>query len=250
MDELLRGEFRDPVLIYWLGWWSALFCFGMASTTAWQIRDHPRLFMAMMLFSAAWVLVAAAAAGRLDAIAAVAKQKGQSEQIVRTGNVTILADRAVDVALLLFVFVGAMFAREKREDHWAHKLHWWLLAAALIVLIVLVRPDQLPLRLPQLNETQHELVMSDLLGTIGFASLAVGVLALGTKSQKLWIVVAVVLWETVSLYRTWELWNIPKDASRPPISAELAYSFVILRVVATWIVDKVALRAHKAWSSA
>jgi hypothetical protein len=214
----------DSGFTYWVGWWSALICFLVSFYAAKRIWNQPRLFTALALFAGAWVLMMSAIAARMQ----IPKE-------------TALPDRAFDVASFLFVFAGAILAREAPPDHRANRAQRWVQLAGLWLLFFLVLPDRIPIKIPQLSTQQTDLIVGELLTLAGFVSLGLGAHAVA-RAGMFWVLVAILgVYECLSLSRTVELIAVLPGADRPPLKAQVLYSIIVARFFLTGMLCYVVL---------
>jgi hypothetical protein len=227
----------DVEASYWVGWASAIACFAVTYSVAKTVSKHSTLHMALALFAISWVLVAAAVASRLDAI----QKKSQT-------NVEIaIADRALDVAAFLLVLVGAMMMRERPPKRWLQHAQRLAQMAALALISYLVLPDKVPYLPEWLTSTQLGLGLSEALGVLGFASLVLGVYAIGGSGPAWVLLPLMTVYESLSLYRMLQLWPVSEQAPRPPLEPWQTYSFVLCRVLVTAFLCWVAVKYYTEW---
>jgi hypothetical protein len=213
------GSFFDPGFSYGLGWWSAIGCFVISLTVAKAIANQPRLSAVLALFSGAWVLVSLAIWARL-----------KFPDPNPTHELSVLSDRAVDMASFLFVFTGCALAREAGPSHWSNWYQKWAQVAALSLMFIQMLPENAPFK-NQLTPTQQDLFFGELLGILGFACLALGVAAVGSNWLLTCTVAVLVFYEAFSIIRTYELLTV--EGSRPFIAWWLAYLFILARFALT-----------------
>jgi len=227
LDAIAQGALASPAFTYRLGWWSALACFLMSYFAARHVRSNPRLFTVMALFAGAWVLIMAAIESRS-----------------RTPELITLPDRASDVASFLLVYAGSVLAREGSLTHSVHQgAQRWLQIAGLWLLFLLVLPSQVPLKLP-LTPQQIDLALGELLGFVGFLSLLVGARAVASAGLFWPLFGTLLFYEYLSLARTWELWTVSAQSSRPPMPPTFVYGYVLARVLLTGLFAGIVLSHH------
>ena len=222
---------REPSTGYWIGWWSTVGCFMISFYAATHIADQPRLTTVLGLFAGSWVLAAAAIASRIQAMG-----KGT----LATSTDVALGDRAFDMAAFLFVFAGTALAREAPGDHWANKAQRWAQVAGLWLMFFLVLPDRIP-KPPQLSIPQADLIVSEVLGVVGFISLALGVSAISSRRVLVGVIVLLVAYEGLSLLRTLDLFHDLADNERSLMRAGLLYPLVGARMLLTGLFCYVVL---------
>jgi hypothetical protein len=230
VDNLIEA-LKDPATGYWIGWWSTVGCFMISFYAATYIADQPRLTTVLALFAGSWVLSAAAIAARIQAMG-----KGT----LATSTDVALGDRAFDMAAFLFVFAGAALAREAPAGRWANKAQRWVQVAGLWLMFFLVLPDRIP-KPPQLSLPQADLIVSEVLGVVGFISLALGISAIGSRRALVAFVALLVAYEALSLLRTLDLFHDLADNERSLMRAGLLYPLVGARLVLTGLVCYVVL---------
>jgi len=212
----------------WFSWLSALLCFLISYFAAWRIKSHPRLFTSLALFAGAWVLVMGAVNSRLI-----------------EPKVTALPDRAVDIAAFLFVYAGAFLAREAPADSALQKAQHFMQVVALWLLFSLVLPNQI-LAHTLVSPEQLQLVFGELIGYLGFVSLALGASAVAGR-RLLWTFVAVLLvYAGLSLARTLELWHVAAGAPRAFTNPVYAYLFMAERILTTVLFTTIVVRHARA----
>jgi hypothetical protein len=226
LAQLIDGSFS-----YGLGWWSAIACFVVSLSVAKMTANQPRLSAALALFSGAWVLVSLAIWARLKF-----PDPNPSHEL------SVLSDRAVDMASFLFVFTGCALAREAGPSHWSNWYQKWAQVAALSLMLFQMLPENAPLK-SQLTPTQQDLFFGELLGILGFACLALGVAAIGSTRLLAWTVAVLVLYEVFSIIRTYEL--LLAEGSRPFIKWWLAYLFILARFSLTGLICFVVWRYYE-----
>lgn len=223
--------FIQPAFLYWAGYVSAVGCFGYTCESARRVWKKPTLFMALALLAGAWVLAAAAVGVRLDAI------KVAETRIVTNSEISI-ADRAFDMAAFLFVFVGASLAREAPPKDRLHLAQSLIQVVGLFVLLYLVTPHRIPIKPPETLITRPHLLalIGELLNVVGFVSLGIGACAISkNRWMTLAAIITLVIYECLSAYRMWELWDVSPRDPRPPVGWVLAYLFISARVAVTFI---------------
>lgn len=175
------------------------------------------------------VLVTAAYAARIQTIGI---ESPSVEQIA-------LGDRAMDMAAFLMVLAGAALAREGGREHWANEVQRWVQLGGLWLMFYLVLPENIPLKLP-LTDRQIDLVVGELLGILGFVSLAIGVSAVAGAGITIALVLSLMTYEAAGLSRMLELFPDAANA-RNPMHAVVVYSIAICRVMVTAIVCYVVI---------
>ena len=219
----------DPITSYGLGWSSALGCFLIAFFVGKLCASQPRLSAVLALFAGAWVLVSLAIWVRLKF-----PDKDPAPELL------FLSDRAVDMASFLLVFTGCALARETGKDHWADFYQKWAQVAALWLLFYQMLPQNLPLK-SQFTPVQQDLFIAEVLGVLGFACVALGVAAVGSKRLAIMVVFVLIFYEALSIIRTQELWG----GGRPFISWWLAYLFILARFSLTGLFCYVVWQYHR-----
>jgi hypothetical protein len=104
----------------------------------------------------------------------------------------------------------------------------------------LVLPDRIP-KPPQLSIPQADLIVSEVLGVVGFISLALGVSAIGSRRMLVAVIVLLVAYETLSLLRSLDLFHDLADNERSLMRAGLLYPLVGARILLTGLVCYVVL---------
>lgn len=223
LDVWKEPTFYNDIFNYWVAWLSAVGCFVLSFYAARHVSDHPRCMTVLALFAGAWVLLAAAIGARIDALMNPAI----------AGKELTITDRASDVASFLFVFAGAILARESAPNSWANWGQRWVQLGGLWLLFFIVLPERIPLRVPMLDPKQTDLIVGELLTIAGFASLALGVYA--TASRRVAVVFALVLvaYESLSLLRTTGLIGSVSNPARPAMGPEILYPLIMIRFVVT-----------------
>jgi hypothetical protein len=216
---------------YWIGAWSAVACFIVTYAAAGFVSKHSTLYTALALVAVSWALIAAIGAGRLDGIQ----------------NADPLTDRAYDVVAFLFVLVGSLMMKAEPEKHpTLQSVQRWMQVLGLLLVSYLVLPERatfIPALLKEwLNTpTKLQLFFGEILGTLGYVSLVLGVYALVGRRWALLFLPVVTAYEALSLWRTSQIWEVRPPAARPHPGPELAYSFVSLRIIFTLFVCAIVL---------
>jgi hypothetical protein len=218
-------------LAYQFGAWSAVVCFIVTYTAARFVSKHSTLYMALSLVAVSWALIAAVGSSRLDAL--------QSKTNVNVA----LSDRAFDVVSFLLVLTGALMTKAEPQKYRLQSVQRWMQIAGLLLVSCLVLPDRAMLMPAIFQEwlntpTKFQLFFGEILGTLGYLSLVLGVYALVGWRWALSFLPVVTVYESLSLWRTREIWGV---AERSFVDPELAYSFVVLRIMFTLFICVVVL---------
>lgn len=240
MNEILNvpWDLSDWRFTYLIGWLSALGCFAICVYTAGRMSKHPRLYTVIALFAGAWVLVMGAVKARWVLRGIEGQLQGLSQKdfaSITTG----LPDLVSDLASFLFIYAGAILAREAAAGHWVLRVQHWFQLAGLALLFSLVLPN------PWLQHV-NSLYISELIGAVGFASLVVGARPVTASMPILfWMLVCTVLAYTgISVVRTWELLNAA-SGPRPVMQAAQIYTIVFLRFALTGLFCWIVLRHYR-----
>jgi hypothetical protein len=222
-DFLANPTFHNEKINAWFGWLSALACFLISYFAAWRIRSHPRLFTSLALFAGTWVLIMGATSSRLI-----------------EPKMTGLPDRAVDIASFLFVFSGAILAREAPADSFPRRARQIVEVAALWLLFSLVLPNQI-LAHTLFSPDQLQLFLGEALGDLGFFSLALGASAVAGPRLFRPFVAVLVVYAGLSAARTLELWHVVPGETRHFTAAVYAYLFIAARLLTTGLFVAIVL---------
>lgn len=215
---------------YWIGFLAAAACFAISAYAAKEVRSSPRLFTVMALFAGAWVAV--------TSIYELPPYLGQAG-LVKDDTAFKLHDRAADLSSFIFVFVGAVLAREGREEHWFFNSEQ-LQVAALSLLFALVIPRQLP---PEwISPKNAELVIAEALAVVGFLALGIGAAAVAKPKHFIWLTIILIAYSIGTLGRGLELFLF---TPRRPLSDFLMLTFAVLKLSLTCVFCYIVLWHHR-----
>ena len=216
---------------YWIGFLAAIACFFITAKTAWAVQSerdsNPQLFTVMALFASAWVAVSAIYE---------LPPYGADTPKCTDDAVFKLHDRAADLSSFLFVFVGAMLAREGRDDHWLVNSKR-LQVAGLSLLFALVIPAHVPEQ--WMSPRVLDLLISEVLTVVGFVALGAGARAV---ARPLWfwsLMPVLVLYCGLTLFRGVQLLLV---TPRCPLSDFMILAFAVLKFLMTGMLCLIVLR--------